>query len=432
MIGKNGVLLKELVSETGAEVHVLRAEENPRGLEDRIMTLQGSPRVKDAALNWVLARLREYSRKSESDKSVFVCLVPEIAGPLVVGSRGVTVRELSAKSGAEIDVGKEVIKGTKDIAVTLKGRGGDISSAMSRMHSLLQSCADNGKLVARDFAFCKPSKEPVASNDKKVPRIKVDISPSLDSGIPVRIPVSQQEADWLVSDKALHKVKALEGKLSCLVTLEEPFCPPQAPSDEIAQITADSYQCKADACEELLRLLHSHQKDRVCGIVLDAKVSNFVIGAKGSSINSISDLSGSQIKLLRNGDFTNEKFNLMTCSGGIDNQVAAIRMLIAKIDQSAGKTDSSPGKKFLNIKLDRSDLSIVQNRLADLKKKNNDVSIDVKADCVVLAGPANAIPHVVAQLLSLDIGRDSAGSPVSGAEDRHRHAETDADEVDYN
>ena len=405
LIGKNGVLLKALVSETGAEVHFLRSEENPRGLEDRIMTLQGPFRVKEAALHWVLARLREQSRRSDSEKTVFVCLVPEVAASLIIGVRGATIRDLSSKSGAEIDICKEPISGTRDLAVTLRGRCRDIEAAMYSIHFLLQDCVSNGKLVPGDFSFCKPGKR-----ETEMPKIQVEISPSYDSGIPVRLAVTQEEADWLVSDKALHAVRDIEGQFSCLVSLEQPFSPPQSVKDEIAQISASTYQNKADAAEALLRLLHSFHKDRDCGLLMEAEASRFVIGLKGSSINHISALSGSVIVLARKGEFEKETFNLMSCAGSLESRIAAVRMIVARIDLANGKASQhipkDPSTKRLAIQLSDRDAREVDTHLAVLVKNNPAAALSLNGNTLVVSGRPNAITSVVAQLFNLDIAQE--------------------------
>ena len=56
VIGKGGAFLRRLQQDTGVEISLLKSEDNPGTLDDRICVINGSPRTKDDALLWLLGR----------------------------------------------------------------------------------------------------------------------------------------------------------------------------------------------------------------------------------------------------------------------------------------------------------------------------------------------------------------------------------------
>jgi hypothetical protein len=446
IVGRNAVLLRSLVEETGVEVQVLRSEENPRALDDRIVVLNGPQKSKDDGLLWLLSKLREHFRKRSDESITFVAIVPSLAVPSIVGSRGAYVREMTNKSRAEINIGKDDIRGTSDTAVTLKGRSSHICEAMMLIHNVIQDLHLRGRLRAVDFAFCKIFTR--YSDESKTQNERADVSEDFVSGIPVRLVVSSKEADYLTSREGITEVKSIERDCGCLVSVEEPICPPMTSSEEILIISGEEFKDKARAATLISRVLHRLNPNRISGVLMDSAISGYVIGNKGVGVNTISKASGSTLRLRRNSENTDRKsepMNLMECSGDLESQCSGVRLLIGRIDSSVKQSNLTQNSKKPTYNTEpQQNAQQIHSLVVHLPGFNEDALLGIhkRSSCGVvrqtetlvhLNGTKRQISRAVEEILLLAPAQQNEDSLMAD-EDRHRRQPGDFsdDEVDYN
>ena len=474
LIGRGGSLLRQLVATTGAQVHVLRSEDNPRGLHDRIVIVNGSEKEKDDALQCVINTLRDYRRKDARDRETFVCLIPDGAGPMLIGTRGQNVHSISHRTGAEIDIAKECIRDTTDRPVTIKGTLKQTIMAMSLLNEGMQDYANRGRLVKRDFSFCDmfppmggsgPEKRSRRESlERETPRpqpqsFTIPVPKDFDSGIPAVISVTREEADWLVSSETIERVKKIESIHHCLVSIQEAPVPPLTSSHEVVEIVASRYAYKADGLEAVLRLLATHKADRVPGLLMPPSRTKVVIGASGATINKISAASGCFLKFdNRKGDINDERLNLLVCTGSIDAVVKAARLVVAKVDSSvhddqqrdtpmrdAPKKDGPAGlgkhlgalRSFVEkqwstsktqtarLHFTSSELDRIEKVAAVLSEKSGECELSFDSSHLVMTG--NRVQIALAVFHAL--GVDGVGDGFRGADSRDEMR--DEDDVDY-
>jgi len=142
----------EIALQTSAVVTVSGDRDAPT-LSDRIVTIQGTAEQQEAACHEVLCRLRAEQGADDGDEALFVGLVPPAAAPAIIGARGAKIQELIDKSGAEIEVSREVIPGLQAQPVTATGTLEQIELAMLQIHELLQRLAEGGRLAPSDFGL---------------------------------------------------------------------------------------------------------------------------------------------------------------------------------------------------------------------------------------------------------------------------------------
>ena len=284
LIGRGAVQLRCLTSETNVKCSVLRSEDNPPGLKDRILILNGVQKDKDLAMKWVLRQMRGAGH-GESYKTTFVFMLPSEAASPVIGTRGSVVHEISSRTGTEIDVMKSVIVGTTDRAVTIRGSVDGIVHAMSRMHSIVQGMHEQGKLTRKDFAFCE------IFPPKNSETISFTVPEEQASNTPLTLTITKNEGDWLVSPDQLEKVKKIEELNDCLVTLEEVE---GIEEEGLCVVGCATFGLKQKVVEQLLTLLIEKNRNKPkAGIVVE---DSFATSEKPGVFESIESQSGCRVK----------------------------------------------------------------------------------------------------------------------------------------
>ena len=401
IIGKGAVILRSLVHSTGIEVQVLRSEENPRGLDDRMVILNGSQKSKSKALSWLLQKLRDHFRKRPDDLMTFVALVPAVATASIIGNRGASIREISHRSRAEIDISKERVRGTSDNAVTIKGKLDEIHTAMTLIDRMLVVLRDKGELAKRDFTFCKifPSGGRMSASESQDKHINTDVVPN----VPIRVVVSADEVDYLTTrDGALEEVKDLEREFKCLVTVEEPAIPLMEPNQELMVVSGTEQRDKAEVVAAIVQKLNKRNPNRFCGFLVE-------VGAVDH---------GSHFKL--RGQDEKVKFIECICSD-LTSQLEAILRLcgLGKVDCA---TPRDPQTRRLIVSL----ASANDEHLDSLRTRSNCNIQRISSDSIELNGSKAEILRAVETLLDIE--------PVTANMDdsRRRRIPSDEDDmVDY-
>jgi hypothetical protein len=428
MIGKGAVILRSLVDETGAEVQILRSEENPRGLDDRILILNGPSKAKGDALKWVLARLRDHFKKNIDEPLTFVSLIPGAASPVVIGNKGSLIRDLMSMYRVEISIGRDRVKGTEDSPMTIKGRSRDIVDAMARVHHIVQELHEAGKLVARDFTFCKifPTLTSVREEMKEPERPR--------GNAPVRLVVTGDEMNVLVSNEGIKQVEQIEDKHRCKITVEEGPRPPLKTSEEVLCVQSDNVQHKYSGVTALLRLVTGMNKQRSAGLLMEAKIAGKVIGSRGTGINKISSKSECFLKLRREGDHQKETVNLMECSGSPEAQVTAVELLVKRIDsfteEDTSMADSKPVEPDHTLSV-RMASRISEELLRDIQKSSRcEIRAEFGGPEFELRGTKSEISKAVFELLAHDVIEEKKEAPPPGRQ-RRRPEQSSDEEIDY-
>jgi transcription antitermination factor NusA-like protein len=120
VIGRGGANLDRIKRETSATVGFSRGAAGK--VSDRFVGISArSVGAREEGMRRVVEDVRVARRVEAREKSVFVVVVPSEVVAMVIGKGGATIREIRSSSGAEVDIVDEVIAGTSDKAVRLKG-----------------------------------------------------------------------------------------------------------------------------------------------------------------------------------------------------------------------------------------------------------------------------------------------------------------------
>ena len=397
IVGKGAVALRSLVQDTGVEVQVLKSDENPRGLEDRLVIMNGSERSKEKALSWLLNKLRDHFRKRRDDVMTFVTLVPGAAIPAIIGNRGSCIRDISDRSRAELDVSKDRLRGTSDTALTIKGKSDHIHAAMTLVERVLVYLRDKGELVKRDFTFCKIFPR---NHEDHPPSVKPTpaVADNFVSGIPVRLVVTSDGADFLTSKTgAVEAVKSLESKFNCLITIEETM---RIKKKEIVKISADTFGDKWEATAGILKLLATdHSVEILAPVELN--------------VSAISKSTGCTFSTEREGEGA-----IIRVDSG--SQMEAVKLLLSHID-SSGVQRREADSKCLVVHIPP---NFPEERLNDLRTKMGCNFEFTREGLIELKGSKTQIIQCVDFILSVDITKETSHMDI----DRRR---IDEEEVDY-
>ena len=326
-----GSVFSRISRESGADVAVLRLEDNPEGLEDRVVSINGSMKCKEKALYAILRLNRELNQMDSRDKRVFVCLIPESAGSLVVGSRGCVLDKICLSSACKISVGKAPIPKTTDIVVTIEGSVDGIITAVCEITDVIQDGATRGKFTRADFVVCEkfPPKE-------QSPMEIVD--DSFDSGVPFRVLVTSREADLLTTEPLISQISEFEKNSNILLKISKIEL--VSGLDEILQVSG-SYLGKQTAIAAIIDTFVPRER---ITIVCPTAMCKFLVGVKGQFVNSIMAETGA--KILFPNHLAGKVFRGVTIdSSSIEITKKATNMLIHKLECSCknhSHTDNGP------------------------------------------------------------------------------------------
>ena len=364
VIGTGATLLKRVTEDTGAHISVIQKDASPKGLSDRIVVISGSLRSRNDALCWMIERIRKYFDKTDRDRDMFVCLIPDTAAPLVIGARGAVIKKIRDDSGADIDIPSSAAPGLSDRGITIKGSVRETVAAISDLNEILQEYIGKGRLVRSDFSFCDRFVEQSRDNSPEIRRSrpetpddmpKFDVDDNYDSKLPARFLVTTEQADWLTSSPIVNKLKAIESQNNTLIDITDTarlgavLSPPvsdTSPPPEVVQIQG-SFRNKLLTTIEVLKLFFAEGMRKVRFLVPLSR-SKYLVGVRGHTINAIRKASeGSLIEFAdsKNPPTSLKKLFLLNIldvshNSQIEPILEATRLILRKLDHTVFEDES--------------------------------------------------------------------------------------------
>ncbi len=406
IIGKGGILLKRLESEAGVYVSVLKSDEGPRGLDDRLCILNGTFSQKTKGLEWILTRVRDSLNSNERARDVTVCLIPQCVIALVIGSRGAVVRNIEEKCDVSIKIEEECLRGTVDRPTSIKGTQRDTIRAMEMVHAIIQENVNEGKCFRKDFAYCNnfPSNQlkPQQSQPKKQqqqqqsPQSKemkqqqyVPSCPGAAyvSGLSVRFALSSEQAEFLTQPAQVEKICGLEEEYSAEILIEG------AGDSAVLELVGRgvSFDKKIDLVRKIVSTLNTSSYR----LALDRRIPQLFATAKAAHCEmTVSN-------------------SVLTVTSGISSSlsdgVVAVVTAIEADELGKKKINSAPHNdttfRKVSLWLDSADYSISGGRLESLRAKVS-VTAKVERSILVLEGSSSAVKAALGILLDEGLGSE--------------------------
>lgn len=350
--GPNGSGLRQISDATGAGVDISKDGETPASLSDKICTISGSIEQKEAACRRIVDKLRTLQEVADQEPGVFVIIVPSNAAPVVVGSRGVQIKEVIELSGAEISVGKENILGMVDQPIGITGTGGQVVSAVSKINAILQDLADRGRLQPSDFKWrpgAQASSLGPSSGDYGGGGGGRSAPPS--GGNPrthAKFVVATQVAGWIIGKQGRHIRELQENSGSHIQVLREGDVPPGvSPTDRIVEL-GGRFEAKAEGIQIILMAIDSMpalQAPRETQMLIPKALST------PSEVQDVQQMSGAELEVR---DLPGHDESLCTLLGSIEARVKAAQQFLKRLEESMqdgsamhGAGDSAPSRPVL-------------------------------------------------------------------------------------
>ena len=367
LIGTGASLLKRLTEDTGAHITVIHKDASPKDLTDRIVVITGPLRSRNEALGWILERVRKYYDKDERDRDMFACLIPDIAAPMVIGSRGTVVRKIRDESGADVDVQSKSPPGMSDRGVVIKGTVRETVAAIADVNRIVQEYVEKGKLTKSHFPFCErfpgPGRSRESSTEIRRNRTdtddmpKFDVADDYDSKLPARFVLTTEQADWLTSSAIVEKLRLIESKHNTLITVTDTdkiaaiLCPHPAegPAPEILQIEG-SFRNKSQTTLEVLKFLSSdgpRSSSAPARILVPLSRSKYLVGVRGHTINAIKKASGGAMVQFadskspsKTSKFMLNILDITSTSSDLSPVFEAVKLILRKLDHTVAEDQS--------------------------------------------------------------------------------------------
>ena len=146
--GANSCELERVEKITGATFALTSSEES----RDRIFLISGNETSKNEALGFILDRLRTCQGLSRSALGVFYMLVPERVAPMIIGKKGMVIREMKIESGCDISIEEEIVHGTVCRAIAFRGDFKETRSATNKVQRVVREYLSRGKITKVDFS----------------------------------------------------------------------------------------------------------------------------------------------------------------------------------------------------------------------------------------------------------------------------------------
>jgi len=153
IIGKAGATIKQITDETGARIDLIKENDAPHTLSDKICIIQGSEEGKKGALRMILQKLWLAQSFTEKDPAVMVLMVPQNGAGGIVGARGAIITDICTHTGSEINMGKDAIVGLRDRPCAVTGQLHQVLEAIMCIQKLLADMVKENKLTGNDFVL---------------------------------------------------------------------------------------------------------------------------------------------------------------------------------------------------------------------------------------------------------------------------------------
>eukprot|EP00929_Paragymnodinium_shiwhaense_P105492 TRINITY_DN70558_c0_g1_i1.p1 TRINITY_DN70558_c0_g1~~TRINITY_DN70558_c0_g1_i1.p1 ORF type:complete len:767 (+),score=157.03 TRINITY_DN70558_c0_g1_i1:103-2403(+) len=231
-------ILRELSDLHGAMIDVSGERDSPPRLSDRILTISGLAEQKEGACRGIVDKLRRLQDlQSPEELGIFVIILPAAAIPVVVGAKGVTIKEIIEGSRVELSIGKENVMGMPDTPIGLEGTALQVVGAVAAIHRVVQDMADRGRLQPSDFKY-RPDKAALAlaaGAGQGLPEVNLPpaghnslggLDPTQNYRTKAKIIVDTQAAGWLIGRQGRTIREMQENSGAFLHVLREDEIPP--------------------------------------------------------------------------------------------------------------------------------------------------------------------------------------------------------------
>lgn len=163
--GSDAIDTNQLIEASGAAVTVSQDGDTPAVLADKVVLIGGSSeQQKLDACALVVKHLRAMEGRftgrdlvGDREPAALVILIPRDSAAVIVGAKGAAIKIIMQESGAEINVGREVIFGMADLPVSINGSPVQVLAAVSQINARLQNMFERGNLKNEDFQFRGPN-----------------------------------------------------------------------------------------------------------------------------------------------------------------------------------------------------------------------------------------------------------------------------------
>eukprot|EP00928_Gymnodinium_smaydae_P034277 TRINITY_DN24334_c0_g1_i1.p1 TRINITY_DN24334_c0_g1~~TRINITY_DN24334_c0_g1_i1.p1 ORF type:complete len:536 (-),score=102.51 TRINITY_DN24334_c0_g1_i1:194-1774(-) len=287
----------ELIAD--GSVPTLTLEEETPDLSDRIVTLSGTVEEQEAACRHVLLHLRDAFSEADNDQMFFVVVVPTAAAGAVIGTKGQKVRMLVERSGASIDVSREVIPGLQAQPVTISGTIDQVVNAVAGVQEVLQQLRLREDLAAPPVADPKPSMEFLPSSAVSV------TSESFPPASPMILLMSMGAVGWVIGKQGRH-VAELQRRSGARISLVAGCgdLPGMRCGDRLMEINGADWTRLSEGVSLVFAAVAEASQSRECGtpgLLVPESALGYVIGKGGKTIREVAERFGVDVSLDNDG-----------------------------------------------------------------------------------------------------------------------------------
>eukprot|EP00747_Dinoflagellata_sp_TGD_P110985 gnl/TRDRNA2_/TRDRNA2_171108_c1_seq13.p1 gnl/TRDRNA2_/TRDRNA2_171108_c1~~gnl/TRDRNA2_/TRDRNA2_171108_c1_seq13.p1 ORF type:complete len:352 (+),score=75.11 gnl/TRDRNA2_/TRDRNA2_171108_c1_seq13:28-1056(+) len=235
IIGKSGVLIKELREESGAVVNILDKQLPAafQNRDERVVLLRGSSDAIRIAvrgilrLSFGLAAAALAAELGEEHTRVAELLIPEASCPHIIGEKGMRISAIMEESKCDLHIVREPVSGLAE-QKRLRITGptvADMEVALSKVHDLLVDLTRMGSLSERHFDL----REGPTSAADLVPRERGKVS-----GLAVMVLLVKEETAWVIGKRG-SKISKLRERAR--VSVNDAESPPFTANEAIVEIS---------------------------------------------------------------------------------------------------------------------------------------------------------------------------------------------------
>jgi len=297
VIGKNGVSIRTIREQSGANVQILQKElpQEMQRREDRIIVITGTVNEVEQGVHGVLERVFDRSGLPQaSDRGnkngrphIVEVLVPEKSGSHLIGSRGERIKAMIEETQCDVHVVKEPMVGLADQKrVRVTGNSADEAiNAVLRLQEVLGELAAGGVLRPEHFelreAYSPGPSMRSTRNEKEVP---------------IRLLVSSEDAAWIVGRRG-NKITRLRDLAK--VQMNDADSPPFDESERVVEIAAAALESRIRVVQLILEdvaLRQEASKGQDLRILVPTEQFGSVMGHRGETIRRIMSSTGAKLK----------------------------------------------------------------------------------------------------------------------------------------
>eukprot|EP00922_Rhytidocystis_sp_ex-Travisia-forbesii_P053254 GHVS01078968.1.p2 GENE.GHVS01078968.1~~GHVS01078968.1.p2 ORF type:complete len:767 (+),score=171.27 GHVS01078968.1:140-2440(+) len=334
VVGKSGTTVRDIQTESGASIQFEKESTRGGALADKIVTVDGSVAAKDKAVELILQKLRGLARLHDIDgKEAIVIVVPHRAVPMLIGPNGHHIRELCMQSQCELQIHREQVYQPAECAISVRSTDlHNLVVGVSCVNKALSDMVDKQKLGEADF-MPSPSVQRRGSGVVGIggggPAV-VGVVPSYErgggrvpttggmnllrhaygsklSGVCLKVIIGVECAAWLVGKKGEH-IKDLERQTGASIRLHEirdaaalGLTSDGSSADNAAALRVVCVSGSPLSKYTFISLaVHQLEPRKGCiRLLVPTKVVPLMIGPKGATINSLTELCGAKIQIDR-------------------------------------------------------------------------------------------------------------------------------------